>query len=787
MAAMTDSLAQHRATVEEGKHQRSILNATVASLAQEKADVLREKVALEVHVGTLQDTTESLKRKLGLVTDERDTLQEKVKNLEKRVFLAELNQSVTSRDDGVARDTRSPNSSNTQQALPPLLLHSSDSQHEHLLKEYRPLCETLSHLRQRETELSDQLQLLQSQYEARLKAAREDHRQSIEKIRKRHDEVRAKWNGEIEELRNTLHDQQVKMRAQLVETERKTAAERERERAEWQRERDTLQKQLESEKQKAVEAREKLESKSAMDSEKLASTQHQLGELERERVGLLNRQNELLSCKEELTAALKTADEKSSRLEQSVASTTKQLEERQQKLTELDIEVERLRQGVLECHQEREKEVRKIQNQLGESEALCQELQREKEGLESALVSTQTQRSSLEDELLVIREQLSSVTTQLESSQQGQNEAETNYHNLLAAIEHTISEQNPLHSVKSTAGTPAIPRSPDAVTDALITLKNERDTLREEVAQKGDSLMQLTASLKSERGEAKMEVQGLQSSLQSFQAKFDQTSRNLETTEVQYREYENRLSVLQIENQELKLLSSSLQTQLNSLSSSNEILEGKSVKLEGKLKEVERANKTRVEEVLQLTNTVTVLKSSQINRDRAMAELQGRLQATQREVVEKELTLKTVERKSLALEQRVAQFEQRDLKQENTKRELQSKIRHLECQLKEIKEKSTSLRHELAMSETERETLRGDVAQLSICLQSSTREQQRLAQSQEREIGRLRGEMGRQLQENSALKLELVQSSSSFGTRSSSTDPLVDGIITSTSRTHLQR
>ena len=786
MAAMTDSLVQHRATVEEGKHQRSILNAMVASLAQEKADILREKVALEVHVGTLQDTTESLKRKLSLVTEERETLQEKVKNLEKRVFLAELNRSVTSRDDGITRDTRSPNSSNTQQAFPPLLPHSSDTQHEHLLKEYRPLCETLSHLRQRETELSDQLQQLQSQYEVRLKTAREDHRQSIEKIRKRHDEVRAKWNGEIEELRKSLHEQQVKMRAQLVETERKTAAERERERVEWQRERDTLQKQLESEKQKAAEAREKLESKSAMDSEKLASTQHQLGELESERVGLLNRQNELLSLKEELTAALKTAEEKNSILEQSVASTTKQLEDSQQKLTGLDIEVERLRQGVLECHQEKE-EVRKIQHLLIESEALCQELQREKEGLESALVSTQTQRSSLEGELLVIREQLSSLATQLESSQQSQNEAETNYHNLLAAIEHIISEQNPLHSVKSTAETPAIPRSPDAVTDALVTLKNERDTLREEVAQKDDSLMQLTASLKSERGEAKMEVQGLQSSLQSLQAKFDQTSRNLETTEAQCREYENRLSVLQTENQELKLLSSSLHTQLNSLSSSNEVLEEKSAKLEEKLKEVERANKTRVEEVLQLTNTVTVLKSSQINRDRAMAELQERLQATQREVVEKELTLKSVERKSLALEQRVAQFEQRDLKQENTKRELQSKIRHLESQLKEIKEKSTSLRHELAMSETERETLRGDVEQLSICLQSSTREQQRLAQSQEREIGRLRGEMGRQLQENSALKLELVQSSSSFGSHSSSTDPLVDGVITSTSRTHLQR
>ena len=779
MAALSESLAQHRDLLEETKHQRTALNTTVASLAQEKADILREKVTLEVRIESTKDTMESLKRKLGLVTEERDRLQEAVKDSEKRVFLAELNRSVSaSRDGSCTRDSGTPicSVSSMKRVLPSLLPHADDARHEQLLKEYRPLCETVSQLREREAELSSQLQELGSQYEARLRTAREHHGRSTEKIKHKHNEVRERWKVETEELRKKLHDTQIKMQAQSMElqTAKKTVEEREREKAELMKERDTLQKELEAERQRGDEAREHLASVAATHSEKVALIQQKM---ERETEKLLNGQNELLSNREELRTALEKAEERNCGLEQSLTSTTGELEEHLQKLSRFDAEVERLQQSLLECQQEKEMEVRGVKTQLAESRTHCQRLQREKEGLESALVSTQSKCSSLESELLVIKGQLSSVTTQLDSSHLSQNETDANYRALLAAIEHTICEQNPLHMVESAAEKPRLLESPEAVTESLVRMKNERDALREGAAQTHESLEQLRAGLKSateEREEAKATVQHLQSSLQALQAKLDQASKNHEKAVVQGKENESRLSALQSANQELKINISSLKNQVKALSLSKETLKEQSALLEERLKEAEKANKARVKEVLKLTNTVTVLKSSQVNRDRAMAELEEKLRATQREVVQGELNLKTAERKRLALEQTLARFEQQSLKQENTKREMQLHARHVESQLKEIKEKSQGLRHELTISEAERETLRGDVEQLSVSLQSATRGKESLASSQEREIGRLRGEVERQLQENSVLKRELVQSTSSIGSISSS---LVDGLI----------
>ena len=745
VAATTDSLARHRAMAEEGKQQRTVLNSTVASLAQEKADILREKVALEVRVGTLRDTAESQRKRLGEVTAERDRLQETVCESEKRVFLAELNRLASLRDGALDRDAGNPAGS-LKETLPTLLPHCSGDRLEQLLREYQPLIDTLAQLRGRETELEAQLKDTHSQYEVQLKAAAEEHSRNTENVRKRQDEVRASWRAEM----------------------------------------DALQEELVAEREKVMKTEQHLASISSRDSEKLSSTLRRLEELEREKERLLNRQNSLLSSKDELTEAVAKAEERNCSLEQSLGSTARELEESRQKLREMETEVESLRENLLEREREREREGRDAQDQLAESRALCDECQREKEGVESALIATQTRCSSLESELLAIKSELSSMTSQLESAQHSQRGVETSYRGLLATIEQAVKGGNPLHMVETTAEKP---RSPGAVSEALVRLRNERDTLREGAAQKDEALEQLReqlrASLKSteeEREEAKSQVKSLQSSMQTLQAVYEQTSRDCET---QKREAESRISGLQKENEDLKLLTTRLQSQVKSMASRNESLEAECAKMERKMKEAEKANQSRAEEVLQLSTTVSALRASQLNKERVLAEFERRLQATQREVVERELSLKTAERRRLTLEQRVARFEQQNLRQETTKRELQTHVRHIESQLKEIRERSKSLRRELVMSETERETLRGDVEQLSLCLQSSTSEKQSLSMSQEREIGRLRGEVERQLQENSALKLELVQSSTSCGSNSLG-DPSVDGLM-SASRTQLQR
>lgn len=398
-----------------------------------------------------------------------------------------------------------------------------------------------------------------------------------------------------------------------------------------------------------------------------------------------------------------------------------------------------------------------MQRRLTESQIECERLRNKKDGMESVLIATKDNCTSLEGELQVIKNELFSCKFELESATVKLDESKTKYQNLLATMEHIlISDEHP----KDGGGL----GSADALEEALVRLQNERNQLRERVLSDANNLRQLRTKLDStvkERDEALNGVESLQEKMETLQKKLDHRSHICLVAEEETRSYNKKFESLSIEHNGLKQTASELEIRMKSLKVQNGATEEKCGTLEDELARSVKASKNRADELLKLTHSVTVLESSQLAKEREIAELESRLRSSQRGALENELTLKNSERKIALHEQKLAQYEQQQLREESTKQELHSRVTHLKSQLTEIKERAKNLRQDLVISETERETLRGDLHGLSLCLQMTTKDKEKLSQSQEREIERLREEAGRRLLENSTLKLGIVRSSSS--------------------------
>ena len=999
-SSLTESLGHCKVTLHEAQQHRGTLNATVATIAHEKADLMREKVSLRVQVGTLEDELNALKRKFDLVNLERERLEQKVKDSERRVFLAELNRSVVSREGS----TSNVSSTDLKRSLSILLPHGNEGKQkvcERLLGEYEPLCDTVAQMKRREIELQEELDKSHLHCETQMKTLRASHAKEIASVKRQQEETHATWRNEMQMLRKKLHEQQQQMQSQLrevqLEAARKSKGEHADDCAKWQSDLKAMQIELSSEKERASEADEKLVQLSAEHSrlseqlmsclkdaqnemeslresnvlllnsreeissrmvkladvnqaleQSLASTTEDLEkcrqqlqeiEAENERLGqcqlqyeeksrqysrdlvemetqqsesqrhceelqrekedvesalliaqkentslesqllaiktdmaseletsqlcqseaegnysrvlsvlvqvlepdtgnplhgvggstptlktkrfpdtspevlcqgivkLKNErddaQNEMESLRESNVLLLNSREEISSRmvkladvnqaLEQSLASTTEDLEKCRQQLQEIEAENERLGQCQLQYEEKSRQYSRdlvEMETQQSESQRHCEELQREKEDVESALLIAQKENTSLESQLLAIKTDMAS---ELETSQLCQSEAEGNYSRVLSVLVQVLEPDtgNPLHGVGGSTPTLKTKRfpdtSPEVLCQGIVKLKNERDELRKAVAQNTETLEQCRRDLecmKDEKCAVESQVRTLQSSLASLQASLEMISRQRDTAEVSRKEAQACLDALQTEKGDLEHQTSSLQRQLDTLNTANNALQQKCRKLEQRLMEVETLKNTQAEETLQLKNMVSILKSSQLNKDRKLTELEQRFQSTQREMVEKEVDHRGTERSRSVLEQRLAHFEQSSARQEGTKKELQSRVQYLESQLTEIQEKAQCLRRDVQRLQRENLSLTGDVENLSKCLETTTQEKQTLAQSLEMEIERLREEVGRLLHVNSSLKVQLVHNRGNQ--LPLCMDPAADGLL-SASRTQLQR
>ena len=798
-SSLTESLGHCKVTLHEAQQHRGTLNATIATIAHEKADLMREKVSLRVQVGTLEDELNALKRKFDLVNLERERLEQKVKDSERRVFLAELNRSVVSREGS----TSNVSSTDLKRSLSTLLPHGNEGKQEaceRLLGEYEPLYDTVAQMKRREMELQEELDKSHLHCETQMKTLRESHTKEIASVKRQQEETRATWKNEMQMLRKKLHEQQQQMQSQLrevqLEAARKSKGEHADDRAKWQSDLKALQTEFSSEKERASEADDKLVQLSAEHlclSEQLISCQLQLKDAQNEMESLRESNALLLNSREEISSRMVKLADVNQALEQSLASKTEDLEKCRQQLQEIEAENERLRQSQLQYEEKSRQYSRdlvEMETQQSESQRHCEELQREKEDVKSALLIAQKENTSLESQLLAIKTDMAS---ELETSQLCQSEAEGNYSRVLSVLVQVLEPDtgNPLHGVGGSTPTLKTKRfpdtSPEVLCQGIVKLKNERDELRKAVAQNTETLKQCRRDMECMRDEkcaVESQVQTLQSSLASLQASLEMISGQRNTAEVSRKEAQACLDALQTEKGDLEHQTSSLQRQLDSLNTANNALQQKCRELEQRLMEVETLKNTQAEETLQLKNMVSILKSSQLNKDRKLTELEQRFQSTQREMVEKEVDHRGTERSRSVLEQRLAHFEQSSARQEGTKKELQSRVQYLESQLTEIQEKAQCLRRDVQRLQRENLSLTGDVENLSKCLETTTREKQTLAQSLEMEIERLREEVGRLLHVNSSLKVQLVHNQGSHSPLCM--DPAVDGLL-SASRTQLQR
>ena len=765
-SSLKESLIQYKATLEDIQRQRSTLNAKLATAAQDKADITRDKVSLEVQVGTLEETNEALRKQLRSVGNERDKLDLRVKEAEKRMFLAELNRSVAAREGDSLTDS-STSLTSLSELLPPAMEGRQETC-ERLIEEYRPLCDTLAQMRKREMDLHEELERCHKNYDSQLKSIQEKHAKSITSVRKQHEEIRGTWTNETETLRRNLREQQQLLQSQLrdvqLEVAMKNKAELASEHAKWQRDLNAVHNELRMERNKILEAKQKLKDTTTKHTKQLTSYQLQLQEVQREKERLEESNSLLLETRQGLSDTVTRLKDTNRALEQSLASSFADFEKCQQKLKESEEELSRFQLETEKTMRQNSGKLTDMQTQLTALQEWNEELQREKKQKESTLLTAQTEQTLLQSQLLAVKTELSSVTAQLEKAQLSQSEVERSYCRLLSCVEQVVEHKqlNPLHSIQDS--TPKSLRPPEAVCEALFKLKNERNTLRETLVQNTDSLEQLRGNLEhavKEKSEMENRLQELQSSLMSFQTQFVTVSQQHDTTEALNEDLNSKLKVYQNENKELQLLNGRLQRQLDSLKSVEEGLEQTCGHLWERLKEAEHVNESHKEETLQLTNMVSILKSSQINKDRMLAELEGRFQHNQQEMLEREMNLKSAERNRIVMEQRLAEFEQGSLKHESTKRELQSQVKYLESQLKDIREKSILLRRDSECMQRDNQQLCGDVEQLTESLKTTMREKQTLSESQEREIERLRSEVARQLHEISNLKLHLVHSHSS--------------------------
>ena len=717
VSSLTECLGQCKAALKEMQQQHSTLTTTVTTIAEEKADIMREKLSLEVQVGTLEDTCNSLKTQLDLVSIKKEQLEKKVTDSEKRLFLAELNRHVLSGGSMVNTSrTNLEESSPSQAKVQPDVSWK-------ILDEYKPLCDTLTQMKKRELELLEQLETCRLNYETQLRTLQEDHMTGITTIKKQHEETCNAWRCETEKLRKSLQEQQ--QQSQLKDAELEVARKRNNECtdecAKWQSEVAAAQNLFKTERERLSQMDQKLQEltlRNAHLTDKLNSHQLQLEEVHKEKVSLKEHKTHLLKAQEEISATVENLEDENRTMKELQASADKELEECQMKLKLLEGENDRLRESV-QHDEENCRLLEEREAQLAEIQRCNQQLKREKTEVESTLLAAQSTNSSLESQLLAIKTDMSSVTSQLETCQIRHNESQTNYSRLLAQLEQVVGEEqrNPLHTTEGSLKVTM--RTPEAVCQALLKLKNERDQFRVTAEQNAKNLEQTRRDLEhltEEKSANDKHVQDLQLSLTSLQAKFDEISRQCESSNQQAK---LNIGALQVENRELQLQNGSLQRQLDSMRVAEEGRERKCFELEQRVREMETVRGVGAKELIQLKNTVSILKSSQLNKERKLAETEERLKNTQQEVLEREVAIKTVERTRLVLEQRLAVFEQGSVKHESTKRELQSQVQYLESQLTEIQDKSQRLRRSVEQLQKENGTLNRDVEHLSKRLETT--------------------------------------------------------------------
>lgn len=93
VVVLSEALGKTKQALAEVQIQRGKLNSTIAKMAQENGDLVREKVSLASELTRIQGDLRASEDQLSLLEVMKDRLEERVQGLEQELALAELNQS----------------------------------------------------------------------------------------------------------------------------------------------------------------------------------------------------------------------------------------------------------------------------------------------------------------------------------------------------------------------------------------------------------------------------------------------------------------------------------------------------------------------------------------------------------------------------------------------------------------------------------------------------------------------------------------------------------------------
>ena len=773
---LSESLSKFKQALNEAQVQRAQMNCAITKLAQEKGDLLREKVSLRVQIGSLEDALKYLKKKEEIVGEEQRSLDQKLKEVEKRLMLEVLSQSSV-------KQLKSANS---------LEIYSLDvpyeaeglQQVERKTEGDISLRDELAQVRRKEQDLHLELESQCLQYDADLRKVNEAHDNAMSVLRRQHQAALESWRTENDALRSITHsqkEQQSKMFALLQEKDstidmlRRTANATKSEYEKLQREMIALQKAVEAlnfrptmpdsaslPKQPHTAVAEWRTHISADDDSKLSDLHtclERIHQLDEDASSMRKRNKHLQHASEEIKTALVKAEDENLGLKKVLAVQIEDIEQYKEQISDLKKVGDEKERDVKAKDKEKQEQTTSFCAQLADMQDQYNTLQQE-------VLLYQSQMEKASSSLVVLKAENSSLLSKLETSEARCHDIEEKQKQMLKLTETIFKEYVCRSSNDSDALVRAVESSHTPLSGnvyvedkscpqtsswtvqtaikSLMKMQTEM-CLSKQLIQKLDQSSQDLQHAQEEKAMLEARVQTLRSSLTSLQTGFDVVSQERHRADSVAKKLKKSTSELQAKIKDLQENIRTLQQELQSaVEGHNRVAMQKWVETKRKNCELEvlrSENSTCVKQLSQLKSEINQLQATLLAKDNQLMLQEAKLESTS-----KNISFQT------------AQFEARMKELEgHSKQELERQV-HTKLEEYEIlKKKTSTFRDENTRLQKEMLAQRKEIEKLSECLKTTTVEKQQLSESLEREIDRLRSEVKKHMKESCSLKLQLVQ------------------------------
>ncbi len=196
VAILSEALGKTKQALAEVQIQRGKLNNTIVKMAQEKGNLVREKVSLATEITKTQEVLRISEERLSSFKVMKDRLDEKVQGLEKQLVLAELNQSSLEETNFALQQEKHNLSAQSDRLERKKEDELSRIQSEKDLKLHQALLQAKA----READLQSEIQRIRGAREEKVRKLEEAHSLKMSSLVEQHRETVSRLRGEIESL-----------------------------------------------------------------------------------------------------------------------------------------------------------------------------------------------------------------------------------------------------------------------------------------------------------------------------------------------------------------------------------------------------------------------------------------------------------------------------------------------------------------------------------------------------------------------------------------------------------